>query len=102
MDNMDYLLQYVLPWARQNREPVEDITFRCFLHIERNAGLLSRYNMLLASRGATPDVRRNVNREIAQRIEKELNLERIDERELPEGYFLINSYSRLKEKQNEN
>ena len=97
MDNMQDLLNYVLPYAEQNATPVEDITFRCFLYIERNAGLLSRYNTLIAEQGATPAARQYVNSHIAQEIEKHLKLTNTgNEVQLPQGMFLINSYSILK------
>ena len=64
---MEDLLSYVLPWAQQNREPVADITFRCFMYIEKNAGVLSRYNTLIAAEGATPQARQTVNQTIAKR-----------------------------------
>ncbi len=98
MDNFQDLMNYVLPWAKQNSEPVADITFRCFMHIQNNAGLLSRYNTLLAAKGATPQVRQTVNEQIAKEIEFALNLQSDGKVELPKGEFLINSYSRLKEK----
>ena len=97
MDNMQDLLSYVLPYAEQNKMPVENITFRCFLYVERNAGLLSRYNMLIAEQGATPSARQYVNSHIAQAIAKHLNLTNTgDEVQLPQGLFLINSYSIFK------
>lgn len=90
---MDDLLFYVLPWAEQNREPVEDIIFRSFLHIERNAGLLSRYNVLLAT---SPSDRRSINSHIARSIAQHLQLTTTgEERQLPPGQFLINSFSVL-------
>ena len=96
MDNMQDLLNYVLPYAEQNATPVEDITFRCFLYIERNAGILSRYNTLIAEQGATPAARQYVNSHIAQEIAKHLKLTNSGEEvELPQGVFLINSYSIL-------
>ena len=97
MENMDDLLKnYVLPWARQNMQPVKDVIFRCFRHIEQNEGLLSRYNTLLAAKGATPETRRQVNREIALRIKKGLGLESAKRRVyLPRGKYLINSYTML-------
>ena len=97
MDNMQDLLNYVLPWAEQNCEPVEDIIFRCFLHIENTAGLLSRYNALIASKGATPSDRQYVNSHLAQEIAQHLSLLNTgEERQLPPGQFLINSYSILR------
>lgn len=96
---MEDLLSYVLPWAQQNREPVADITFRCFMYIEKNAGVLSRYNTLIAAEGATPQARQTVNQNIAKRIESELGLSSTGrECNLPAGMFLINSYSILQEK----
>ena len=97
MNNMEDLLSYVLPYAEQNNMPVEDVTFRCFLYIERNAGLLSRYNTLIAEQGATPVARQYVNSHIAQEIAKHLKLSNTgNEVQLPQGQFLINSYSILK------
>ena len=99
MDNFEDLMQkYVLPWAELNRTPVENITFRCFLHIEKNAGLLSRYITLIVSEGASPNVRQSVNSRIAQTIAQHLNLVNTGrEIQLPQGQFLINSYSILKQ-----
>ena len=96
---MQDLLSYVLPYAEQNKMPVENIIFRCFLYIERNAGLLSRYNTLIAAEGATPQARQTINQQIALRIEKALGLERVEEIQLPQGFFLINNYAKLKEKE---
>ena len=96
---MEDLLSYVLPWAEQNKMPVEDVTFRCFLYIERNAGLLSRYHMAIAELGAKPKDRQQVNMHIALQIEQRLNLTKTgQEVQLPKGQFLINYYSVLQEK----
>ena len=93
---MEELLSYVLPWAEQNREPVENITFRCFLYIEQNAGVLSRYNELIAVQRARGYSRQYVNSHIAQEIAEHLDLTNTGEEvELPRGVFLINSYSIL-------
>ena len=93
---MEELLSYVLPWAERNREPVENITFRCFLYIEQNAGVLSRYNELIAEQHARGKNRQYVNSHIAQKIAQHLNLTNTeDEVQLPKGHFLINSYSIL-------
>ena len=96
MDNFQDLMNYVLSWANENKDPKTDITFRCFLHIEENAGLLSRYNALLAAKGATPQVRQQVNQDIAKAIATYFGLTSADEVLLPKGKFLINSYSILK------
>lgn len=93
MDNFQDLMNYVLPWAVENKVPIKDITFRCFLHIEQNAGLLSRYNTLIAAKGATPQIRQIVNQDIAKAIATHLGLKSVDEIQLPKGKFLINSYS---------
>ncbi|MCQ2339916.1 MAG: hypothetical protein MJZ79_03940 [Paludibacteraceae bacterium] len=75
MNNFEYLMQDLLPWARAHVEPVKTLTFRCFELIERNPGLLVKYNQLIASKGSTPTDVQTTNRQIAQAIAEDLGLE---------------------------
>lgn len=92
---MEELLNYIRNWANEYQDPVNDIIFRCFLYIQENAGVLSRYEMLIATEGATHQARQNVNRRIARAIESHLDLRSAGRRYLPKGKYLINSYTIL-------
>ena len=97
MGNFDVLMKEVLTWAKQNMNPVKDITFRCFERIRTDEELLSRYNELVAAQGKKPTARRNVNSRIARRIVVALNLESTKKKvSSKNAECLIKSYSILK------
>ena len=72
---------------------IESITDKVFLTIETDRELMQHYFNLIEEKG-----RNAINIEIAKAIKEKFDFESIDECETPKS-LLIESYSRLKEKE---